>query len=144
MTFKISPDLEVVVSKFGFQRTYEGILEGNPKSINTFILKKRIPTLAAHKLFGYNKPDGIPLYIRQPDERKPEHPEDWQFPRYVCFALLEGPKVEGPPNPDDDWTLGSRVAYCWFTDDVSKPISEIVAAGLEPFDWNAVAQNWGQ
>jgi hypothetical protein len=143
MTFQINPDIEVVLSKFAYEDTYEGILEGNPDAINAYILRKRVPTLAANKLFGCSTADGIPLYIRQPGKRTSPHARDWQFPRYVCFALLECQKLQESPGPDEEFILGSRVAYCWFTDDVSKPISEIMAAGIEPFDWNAVAENWG-
>jgi hypothetical protein len=143
MPLTIKPGLEVGLNKFAYEYAYEGILEGDPDYINRMILEKGVPKLAAHKLFSCNSPEGLPIYVQKPAKRKSDDKSDWRFPRYICFALLHGPKVEGRPDPDDEWSEGSRVAYCWFTDDVSRPIQEIVAAGLAPFDWNAVAENWG-
>ena len=139
LTFKLNPDLRVSLQTFAFQHTYAGILEGNMKAINRSILQERVPERAIVLLFDLapNKP--WPIYVRQPKADR----KTGRFPKYVCFALLDGPLVKGRPDSDDEWTSGSRVGYCWFTDEVDLRVSGLLAAGLEPFDWDKIAENWG-
>ena len=118
---------------------YDGVLEGNPDSINRKVLESTIPDKASTLLPGFSSGDKLPLYIRQP-KASGNH---CQFPRHTCLALLKGPVVTSLPDGDDPWVTGSRVIYCWFTDNLDEPLTKLISDGLAPFDWNKVAENYG-
>ncbi len=139
--FELKPGLHVSLHSFGVKSTYEGILEGDPEYINQMILAECVPQAAARILFGRKDCEGLPIHIRKPADKKDRF--SWRFPKFVCFALLRGPAVPVPSDPDEEWTIGAQAAYCWFTDNVDMPLSELVSTGLEPFDWDKIAENWG-
>lgn len=143
MSIKINSNRSASIHKFAYDHTYNGFLGGDPIKINNHIIEEVVPEWAAMKIFNRKNANELPIYVKQPQKTTTSDPRNWRFPKFVCFVLLQSSKVEGRPESEDDDVLGSRVAYCWFTDNINLPIDDLVAAGVEPFDWDKVAENWG-
>ena len=138
LTFQLNPTLNVSVHSFAFECSYAGILAGDMQAINQHILEA-VEQRAAVLLFQVAPSQPQPIFIRQPavDSRT-----GW-LPEFVCFALLHGPTVKGRPDSDEWYVMGSRVGYVWFTNDVNLRLSDLIATGLESFDWGKIAENLG-
>ena len=119
------------IVSFFIRRSYEGYLEGKISSINRRILQKA-PKEAAIMFWGESSKD-VHVHVVPPCYTKEKLPE------YLCFALLCSSPVKGRHDSgNSEW---SECVCCWFTSDGNLPITELVAQGVNPFDWAKLAIN---
>jgi hypothetical protein len=127
---------ELEIEQFHASPTYMGVLEGNTQIINRAIIGE-LSERAAAVFCGRRKAGLIPVHFQQPNEPEMQNP----FPAFLCMALAMAAPVQNDDMDDD--TLYSRVACCWFTNDLNRNIESLILEGIRPFSWDDYAQNWG-
>lgn len=116
------------VSRFAVQPTYMGFLEGTVSGINQMLQRKLARVVAASlALDHFAHP---PLYIPEIDRNR-------VLPGFLCMALLEAASFD----TGDDFGAYSMCGVCWFVDDLTPSISELISKGVKRFDWNKFAIN---
>jgi hypothetical protein len=116
------------VSRFAVQPTYMGFLEGTVSGINYMLQRKLARVVAASlALDHFAHP---PLYIPEIDLGR-------VLPVFLCMALLEAASF----SKEDEWGGYSMCGVCWFVDDLTPSIAELISNGVKRFDWKKFAIN---
>jgi hypothetical protein len=118
------------VSRFAVQPTYEGFLEGTVSGINRTLKDELAKVVASSlQLDHFARP---PLHL-------PKIDIDQALPGFLCMALLEAASFDS--DADDDFGAYSMCGVCWFVDDLTPSIDELISKGVKPFNWRNFASN---
>lgn len=104
--------------------TYSGVLEGDKENASKYI-REDLPERAARIM-----PPGHPLaLIELPTGELP----DW-----LCVAELESPYSVHNAGPD----FFSRLFVCWFMDDTSRSLDDVIETIIPQIDWERLAEDY--
>ena len=110
--------------KFHLEETYAGVYEGSRETASSYILRD-LREQVTHLL-----PPAKPLLI--------VHPRQSELPRWLCVAKFNS--YSGAHA--DFMDAGSRLYVCWFTDDTSQSLAQMVEAILPEIYWEKFAEDY--
>jgi hypothetical protein len=115
---------EVQVTRVLARGTYSGCLEGTPETLSPHIFNN-LPDSVACDLSP-----GKPLIVIRPSE----------LPLLPLLWVAELESHRGVRTDDPDY--GSKLFVCWFTDDLSASILDMMRSLLPSLDWEANAEDY--
>jgi len=122
--FRLPSGRSIGIKRWIMVGTYSGQYEGSRHEVSLYIRKEiseRVKRILA---------PGDPLAIIEPPKGV--------LPPWFCVAQLESPDSAHSPDPD----YFSGLYVCWFMEDTSRNLDEIIESIMPLIDWDGLAEDY--
>jgi len=122
--YQLESGREVFLKRLRIDGTFAGHMEGSPESVSRYVLK--------------NTPSDVQRDMRPGQPLVVVPPDKMPLPDYRFIAEFESRR--GVKHTDPDYS--SRLFVCWFQDDLSRSMDQVISDVLKLVDWDASAEDF--